>query len=88
MEAALNNTIVNYPKEKPLHSLFVESAAKYPDNIALRFHDTTLTYLQLNNTVNRLAAQLLKKGIKTGEGFYHYTPGSKDLVVSNKFKKS
>jgi len=26
------------------------------------------------------------KGVKTGEGFYHYTPGSKDLVVSGMFK--
>ncbi|WP_258097775.1 3-hydroxybutyryl-CoA dehydrogenase [Marinoscillum pacificum] len=27
------------------------------------------------------------KGAKTGEGFYKYTPGSKDLVVSPMFKK-
>ena len=26
------------------------------------------------------------KGVKTGEGFYIYTPGSKDLVVSERFK--
>lgn len=25
------------------------------------------------------------KGVKTGEGFYHYTPGSKDLVVAPRF---
>ncbi|PWS33935.1 3-hydroxybutyryl-CoA dehydrogenase [Pedobacter paludis] len=36
--------------------------------------------------VNMVAAG--KKGIKTGEGFYTYTAGSKDLVVSDKFKKS
>ena len=28
-----------------------------------------------------------KLGIKTGEGFYAYTPGSKDLVVSGRFGK-
>jgi len=28
-----------------------------------------------------------KLGIKTGEGFYKYTAGSKDLVVSERFKK-
>ena len=28
-----------------------------------------------------------KKGIKSGEGFYQYTAGSKELVVSNRFKK-
>lgn len=27
------------------------------------------------------------KGVKTGEGFYQYTPGSKDLVVAPRFKK-
>lgn len=27
------------------------------------------------------------KGAKTGEGFYHYTPGSKDLVVASRFTK-
>ncbi|KRT13075.1 3-hydroxybutyryl-CoA dehydrogenase [Pedobacter ginsenosidimutans] len=36
--------------------------------------------------VNMVAAG--KKGVKTGEGFYKYTSGSKDLVVSDKFKKS
>ncbi|GGH04064.1 3-hydroxyacyl-CoA dehydrogenase family protein [Pedobacter zeae] len=29
-----------------------------------------------------------KKGAKSGEGFYKYTPGSKELVVSDKFKNS
>jgi len=24
-------------------------------------------------------------GVKSGEGFYKYTPGSKDLVVSHRF---
>lgn len=28
-----------------------------------------------------------KKGIKSGEGFYQYTAGSKELIVSNRFKK-
>jgi 3-hydroxybutyryl-CoA dehydrogenase len=27
------------------------------------------------------------KGVKTSEGFYQYTPGSKDLVVASRFKK-
>jgi len=36
--------------------------------------------------VNMVAAG--KKGVKSGEGFYKYTLGSKDLIVSDKFKKS
>ncbi|MCW3088187.1 MAG: 3-hydroxybutyryl-CoA dehydrogenase [Sediminibacterium sp.] len=34
--------------------------------------------------VNMVAAG--KLGIKSGEGFYQYTAGSKDLIVSNRFK--
>ncbi len=34
--------------------------------------------------VNMVAAG--KLGVKTGEGFYSYTPGSKELVVSGRFK--
>ena len=35
--------------------------------------------------VNMVMAK--KLGIKTGEGFYSYTPGSKELVISEKFRK-
>lgn len=35
--------------------------------------------------VNMVAAG--KKGVKTGEGFYKYTPGSRELVVAPGFKK-
>lgn len=35
--------------------------------------------------VNMVAAG--KLGVKSGEGFYVYTPGSKELVVSNRFKR-
>ncbi|WP_443943691.1 3-hydroxyacyl-CoA dehydrogenase family protein [Pedobacter sp. AW1-32] len=36
--------------------------------------------------INMVAAG--KKGIKSGEGFYKYTAGSKELIVSDKFKRS
>ena len=36
--------------------------------------------------VNMVAAG--KKGVKSGEGFYNYKAGSKELIVADKFKKS
>lgn len=35
--------------------------------------------------VNMVTAK--KLGVKTGEGFYSYSPGSKELIVSERFKK-
>ncbi|RWY50051.1 non-ribosomal peptide synthetase [Mucilaginibacter gilvus] len=68
MEATiLNNTGVHYPKEKALFDLFNESAQAYPDKIAISFHDRSLTYTEVANTANRIAALLVQKGIKKGD---------------------
>jgi amino acid adenylation domain-containing protein len=63
----LNNTEVDYPKEKALFELFNESAQSFPDKIAIRFHDRALTYAEVANTANRIAALLVQKGIKKGD---------------------
>jgi non-ribosomal peptide synthetase component F len=68
MEATiLNNTHVDYPKEKALFDLFNEAAQAYPDKIAISFHDRSLTYTEVANTANRIAALLVQKGIKKGD---------------------
>jgi amino acid adenylation domain-containing protein len=82
MEVVLNNTKANYPKERSLHQLIEESAVKYPDKIALSFHHTALTYTELNNTANRLAHDLLKKGIKTGDIIGIALDRSAELIIS------
>jgi len=43
------------------------SAARYPDNIAIWFGETQYTYRQLKETVDRLATSLLKLGLKRGD---------------------
>jgi len=67
MEAILNNTTVDYPKEKALFALFNESVQNYPDKIAISFHDRKLTYTEVSHTANRIATLLVKKGIKKGD---------------------
>ncbi len=53
-----NDTAVAYPKDKTIVDLFEEQAAKTPDNIAVVFEDTELTYQQLDEQSNQLAHYL------------------------------
>jgi hypothetical protein len=43
-----NKTEAPYPKDKTIHLLFEEQAERTPDNIALVFEDSTLSYKELN----------------------------------------
>ncbi|MGM1050756.1 MAG: AMP-binding protein, partial [Bacillota bacterium] len=59
-----NATETNYPRDKTIHQLFEEQAAKTPDNVALVFGDESMTYAVLNAKANQLARVLRAKGIK------------------------
>jgi amino acid adenylation domain-containing protein len=67
MDVILNDTKVDYPKEKPLYSLIAESAEKNPGKIAISFHERKLTYQQVNDTANRIAKVLLQMGVQKGD---------------------
>lgn len=54
----------DYPREKNLAELFAETAARYPDNIAVVFGSQKLTYQQLEQQSNQLAAYLKQQGVK------------------------
>ncbi|MDB5014987.1 MAG: hypothetical protein JWQ25_3189, partial [Daejeonella sp.] len=53
-----NATEQAYPSDKTIHRLFEEQAERTPDNIAVIYEDTQLTYKQLNARSNQLAAYL------------------------------
>ncbi|MVT11422.1 non-ribosomal peptide synthetase [Chitinophaga tropicalis] len=53
-----NETGTAYPREKTIVHLFEEQVALTPDNIAVVFEDTTLTYRELNEQANRLGKYL------------------------------
>ena len=71
---AMNDTAVNYPKNKTLHELFEKQVEKTPDNIAVigplikyRTYMTNMTYIsyrELNQQANRMAYSLITKGVK------------------------
>ncbi|MCD0472746.1 condensation domain-containing protein, partial [Flavobacterium sp. JAS] len=56
--AAFNDTNAEYPKEKTIVDLFEEQVRKTPNNIAVVFGETKLTYQELNEKSNQLACYL------------------------------
>lgn len=62
-----NNSTVPQSHRKTLVHLFEEQAARTPDNTALVFEDTKLTYRELDEISNRLANYLHSHGIGKGK---------------------
>ncbi len=62
-----NDTKTDYPKDKCVHELFEDMAAKIPDHPAVVAYDKTLTYEELNREANRVAHSLLTLGIGKGD---------------------
>ncbi len=65
-----------------LHQLSSESAAKYPNKVAVVFKDEVLTYAQLEMESNQLANQFLELGMKRGDRVAIYLNKSLASIVS------
>ncbi|MDI5888436.1 non-ribosomal peptide synthetase [Flavobacterium yafengii] len=53
-----NDTDVAYPKDKTIVDLFEEQVLRTPNNVAVLFEETELTYQELNEKANQLANYL------------------------------
>ena len=58
---AFNNTTVAYPKNKTIINLFEEQVLKTPNNIAVVFEGSELSYKELNEKSNQLARYIRAK---------------------------
>jgi amino acid adenylation domain-containing protein len=56
----LNDTAMNYPKDKCIHELFEQQVLENPDKIAVVFEEAQLTYQELNHRANQLAHYLVE----------------------------
>lgn len=65
-----------------IHQLFAETAAKYPNALAARFEDSTLTYEKLNSRANQLAHLLISLGIKQGKSVGILMDKSLEMLVA------
>jgi amino acid adenylation domain-containing protein len=59
-----NATGAAYPRDKYVHELFEEQAARMPDALAVVYEGRTLTYSQLNARANQLAHHLRGLGVE------------------------
>ena len=60
---AWNSTEASYPAEKTIHQLFEEQVKRTPNNTAVVFGETRLTYRELDERANQLAHHLRGQGV-------------------------
>lgn len=77
-----NDTLVDYPKEKTLVSLFEERVAISPGDIALRQSEWEMTYSELNDRSNQLADYLVGQGVKKGDNVALLVSRSFEMIIS------
>jgi amino acid adenylation domain-containing protein len=81
--AEWNDTARAYPgRERTLHALIAEQAARTPDAVAVEAHDETLTYAQLEARANRLAHRLRDLGVKRESVVAVHLDRSAGMVVA------
>lgn len=74
-------TEIEWP-EGPLDDLLRQSADQYPDQPALVFFDRSLSFAEVNTTVDRLAAGLQAKGLQPGDRVSLFMPNCPQLVMA------
>ncbi len=78
----INATDAPFPLEKCIHQLFEQQALQIPDDIAVRFHDSQLTYAELNEKANKLAHYLKENGAGADKLVGIYLDRSLEMVIS------
>lgn len=77
-----NDTDVDAPLDRCVHELFGDQAARTPDDSALSFGPTSLTYRELERRANQLAHQLRGRGVWPDKLVGIFVERSLELVVS------
>lgn len=62
-----NDTMIEYQKDKCVHTLIEEQAVKTPNKAAVVAHGGIVTYKELNEQANKIAHSLIAQGIRVGD---------------------
>ena len=71
-----------YPSDKTIIDLFLAQVARTPNDEAIRFGDQSLTYRELNERANQIAAHLRSLGVGPGELVTIFMDHSIEVVVT------
>ncbi len=77
-----NDTVAEFPRDKCVHQMFEEQAARTPEAVALVFEDTLISYRELNRRSNRLAHYLRSQGVRADALVAVYAERSIEMVVA------
>ncbi|MBD2798471.1 AMP-binding protein, partial [Xenorhabdus sp. 18] len=77
-----NQTDAPYPQDKTLPQRFEVQVEKTPDKVALVFEGETLTYRQLNQRANQLAAVIRQYSLQADTPIALYLDRSLEMVIS------
>ncbi|TGD57483.1 non-ribosomal peptide synthetase [Flavobacterium humi] len=78
---AFNDTTVSYSQDQTVLDLIERQVLQTPDQIAIEFEETSLTYQELNERSNQLAHHLIKKGIQKGDLIGIYLERSLEMSI-------
>ncbi len=72
---------MDYPKE-PLFHFLEESAQKYPDRACTIFKGAVISYKEMNEQSDRIAAALVDMGVKKGDRVGIFMPNTPQFVMA------
>jgi long-chain acyl-CoA synthetase len=72
---------ISYP-EVPLYALLEEAANKYPNSACTIFKGATITYKEMDELTDRLAAGLAELGIRKGDRVGIFMPNTPQFVIA------
>ncbi len=77
-----NKTEHEYPADQCIHELIAAQAERTPEQIAIRFGDTELSYWELDQRSNQLAHYLINLGVRTESVVAVCMERSPELIIS------
>lgn len=78
----LNETNLDYAKDKYIIQYFEDIVKEKPNSPAIIFHHSRLTYKQLNEKANSLAYALREKGLKNNDIVGILAPRSSEMMIA------